>query len=125
NNKIKNLKINGDILQHYINTHYLSEEQTQKIKDIVDFLGIQDNTIKVKLESDIKPISEIQQPLHSILSRQKEHVKNLLSGLLDEFSNKLRKQGLSLKTNVLSVNNFKESKINSDTVEVTVTDLQG
>ncbi|EOL1142661.1 toxin B, partial [Escherichia coli] len=124
-NKIRSLKINGDILQHYINTHYLSEEQTQKIKDIVDFLGIQDNTIKVKLESDIKPISEIQQPLHSILSRQKEHVKNLLSGLLDEFSNKLRKQGLSLKTNVLSVNNFKESKINSDTVEVTVTDLQG
>lgn len=45
--------------------------------------------------------------------------------MLDEFSNKLRKQGLSLKTNVLSVNNFKESKINSDTVEVTVTDLQG
>ncbi len=36
-NKIRSLKINGDILQHYINTHYLSEEQTQKIKDIVDF----------------------------------------------------------------------------------------
>ncbi|EEZ8987333.1 toxin B, partial [Escherichia coli] len=124
-NKIKNLKINGDILQHYINTHYLSESQTQKIKDIVDFLGIQDNTKRVKLESDIKHISEVQQPLHSIISRQKEHVKNLLSGLLNEFSNKLRQQGLSLKTNVLSVNNFKASKINSDTVEVTVTDLQG
>ena len=124
-NKIKELKINGDILQHYVNTNYLSEEQAQKIKDIVDFFGFQDNTKKVKIESDIKPIADIQQPLHSILSRQKEHVKSLLSGLLDEFSVKLRKQGLSIKSNVLSVNNFKKSKINSDTVEVTVTDLQG
>ncbi|MFV2133286.1 hypothetical protein ACNIS6_26060, partial [Escherichia coli] len=54
-------KIYGDVLQDYCYTDYLSEEQSQKIKDVVVVGGSQDNTLQVPLESEIRPFSEIHQ----------------------------------------------------------------
>ncbi|ECG8590350.1 DUF3491 domain-containing protein [Salmonella enterica subsp. salamae] len=118
------LKLNGDILRHYLNTHMMSQETAQQIRTILETVGLQSGTQKVKPEQIFQTPS-IEIPFHVRLQQQKQHVKLILLDVVQRLDLQLQKKGLSLGSLMDRIDHFLFADENLDIVQMRVTDKKG
>jgi len=118
------LRLNGDILQQYLNTHVVTEAQAQQIRAVLDTVGLQPGTQKVKPDQ-IFPTPSVEMPFHVRLQQQKQHVKLILLDVVQRLDVQLQKKGLSLDSTVDRIDRFLFPDDSTDTVQMRVTDNTG
>ncbi|ECG8591561.1 DUF3491 domain-containing protein [Salmonella enterica subsp. salamae] len=118
------LKINGDVLQHYLNNHVVTPEQAQQIRGVLETVGLQPGTQKVKPEQVFNTPS-VEIPFHVRLQQQKQHVKMLLLDFVQRLDVQLQKRGLSLGRSVDRIDHLLFPDGDPDVIQMRVTDNTG
>ncbi|HCC0887066.1 TPA: DUF3491 domain-containing protein [Salmonella enterica] len=118
------LKLNGDVLRHYLNTHVVTQEKAQQIRVVLETVGLQPGTQKVKPEQ-VFTTPSVEIPFHVRLQQQKQHVKLMLLDFVQRLDVQLQQKGLSLGSTVDRLDRFLFPDDNPDVIQMRVTDNTG
>lgn len=117
------LKLNGNILQYYLNTRVMTEARAQQIRALLETVGLQPGTRKVSPEQVFRTPA-VELPFFVRLQQQKQHVKLMLLDVVQRLDMQLRKKGLSAGSAVERIDRFLFPD-DTDTVQMRVTDKRG
>ncbi len=96
-NTSNKLRINGELLNDYINKHYLNEGEVSTIHHLLSSLGHQPNTPQVKL-SKVMPGPSAPMSLLVRLEQQRNKLATFLAAELKKMSMTLTKNGVDLSS---------------------------
>ncbi|ECJ2283371.1 DUF3491 domain-containing protein, partial [Salmonella enterica subsp. salamae] len=121
---ISSLKIDGYILQQYLDNTAVSSLQAQQLRAVLEATGPQADTPTVKTEQ----IQETPSAILPFLKRLHQHKQNMKLMLLDltvQLNVQLQKKGLNLDTTVARIDKFLFPDSNAETILIKVTDTAG
>ncbi|EBA2748719.1 hypothetical protein OP554_004043 [Salmonella enterica] len=118
------LRLNGDVLKHYMDTHVVTQEPAQQIRAVLTTVGLQPGTQKVTPDQ-IFHTPSVEIPFHVRLQQQKQHVKLILLNFVQRLDEQLQKKGLSLGPAVDHIDRVLFLDDSTDTVQMRITDKTG
>ncbi|EBA4612061.1 DUF3491 domain-containing protein, partial [Salmonella enterica] len=121
---LRNMKIDGRVLQQYLDNTAVSATQEQQIKAVLGAIDLQADTPRVKADQ-IRATPSAILPFLERLHQHKQNIKLMILDLSHQLNVQLQKKGVNLESSVARIDNFLFPDDSGRTIRVKITDTAG